>query len=176
SDVNITDNRTEVRQWEVSPFWVSRLGTFANLHARYTWSQANSKGSTRVLDSESNAIALGVSSGSQFSDLGWSLNYSKQEIESTRNRFPERERESIVASASYRLLPTLSALGSVGRDDNTYGSLSGNTGGDFYSVGLEWAPSRRTRIRGEVGERYFGDTANVLAEHRTRLTTWALSY
>jgi uncharacterized protein (PEP-CTERM system associated) len=176
SDVNITDNRTEVRQWRLSPYWVSRLGTFANFQARYTWQQAKSKGETTPLDSESNGVNVGISSGSRFTDFGWALTYDKQEIESTRSEFPQRELESLTASASYRFLPTVSALGSVGRDDNTYGSVSGDTGGNFYSVGLEWAPSRRTKFRGEVGERYFGDTASVYAEHRTRLTTWTLSY
>src|SRR5690606_26593221 len=61
-------------------------------------------------------------------------------------------------------------------EDNSYGSVQGSTTGNFYSVGLEWIPSSRTRVRAEVGERYFGNTGSFAFEHRTRLTSWNLNY
>lgn len=176
SDVNLTPNRTEVRQATFSPYWVSRLGTFAALTARYTWSRAESDGATSVLNTDTQSASLQLASGSRFSDLGWSLAYSKQEIESSRGRFASRSLESVTGTVRYRVLPTLFALGSLGHDENVFGSARGSTGGDFYSVGLEWAPSLRTKVSGEIGERYFGNTARLSAEHRTRLSTWNLSY
>lgn len=176
SDVNISDSLREVRHYSIGPYWVSRLGTFANAQARYTIDRSESDGATRALDSESQAISLGLSSGPRFNDLGWSVTYYKQEIESSRGRFSKRELESATATASYRVTPTLAALGTVGRDDNKYDSLSGKTGGSFYSVGLRWTPSPRTLVEGEIGERYFGNTGRFRGEHRTRLTTWTLEY
>lgn len=177
SDVNITPNRTEARQATVSPYWVSRLGSFANLQARYTWSRNETDGVTASLNSGSQGINVSLTSGLEFSALGWSLVYFKQNIESTTGQFTDRELESITGSASYRLLPTLSALLTVGRDDNTYGAgIRGNTSGNFHSAGFQWTPSNRTRVRAEMGKRYYGDTAVFNAEHRTRLTTWNISY
>jgi uncharacterized protein (PEP-CTERM system associated) len=84
--------------------------------------------------------------------------------------------ETLTASASYVLFPTLSGLLSFGREDNSYGDTQGSIGGNFYTVGFQWTPSRRTSIRAEVGERYFGNTFSLDAQHRTRLTTWTLTY
>jgi uncharacterized protein (PEP-CTERM system associated) len=176
SNVNLSGNQTEVRTATISPYWISRLGTFANLQARYRWNRAETSGDTNVGDTESQAINLTLSSGVQFNDLGWSLAYSKQNIDSTEGEFEQRQLESVTASVSYRFLPTLSGLVTVGRDDNTYGSARGDTGGNFYSVGFEWVPSSRTSVRAEWGRKYFGDTANVNMSHRTRLTSWTLTY
>ena len=176
SSTNLSGNQTEVRTAAISPYWISRLGTFANLQARYRWNRAETSGSTDVSDTESQAINLAVSSGVQFNDLGWSLAYSKQNIDSIGGEFEQRQLESVTAAASYRLLPTLSGLVTVGKDDNTYGDARGDTGGSFYSVGFEWVPSSRTSVHAEWGRRYFGDTANVNMSHRTRLTSWTLTY
>jgi uncharacterized protein (PEP-CTERM system associated) len=176
SDANINPNRAEIRQATISPFWVSRLGTFANAEARYSWNKIQSDGATSALNSQSDLVSLGLSSGLDFSNLGWSLNYSKQQIDSDEGQFSERTLESVKASASYRVLPTLAAIATVGHDDNSYGDVRGKTKGTFYSVGFEWVPSSRTKVRAEVGEHYFGNTAALNAEHRTRLTTWSLVY
>jgi uncharacterized protein (PEP-CTERM system associated) len=176
SDVNINDNRTEVRRATLSPFWVSRIGSFAEMQARYTWNRVESSGETSATDSELNGIDLGFSSGPEFNVLGWSVGYTKQKIDSTTGRFESRDLETLTATARYRLTPTVFPLVTVGRDDNSYGSVRGGTTDNFYSVGVEWIPSTRTRVRGEIGERYFGNTGSFRFEHRTRLTTWNLTY
>lgn len=176
SNINLSGNRTEVRQYNVSPYWQSRLGNSAQLHARYSWNRAESTGETRVLNSETNGININVSSPPTPRTFSWSVVYNKQEIESTSGQFAERELESIIASGKLRIFPTLYGLVSIGRDDNTYGSTRGSTGGDIYDVGVEWIPSSRTRVSATVGDRYFGTTYALDAQHRTRLTTWTLTY
>jgi uncharacterized protein (PEP-CTERM system associated) len=176
SDANINPNRTEVRRATLSPYWVSRIGTFAQMQARYTWNRVDSSGETSATDSELNGINLDLSSGPAFNVLGWSVGYIKQKIDSTTGRFQSRDLETLTATARYRLTPTLFPLVTVGRDDNSYGSVRGGTTGSFYSVGMEWIPSSRTRVRGEIGERYFGNTGSFRFEHRTRLTAWNFNY
>ena len=39
-----------------------------------------------------------------------------------------------------------------------------------------WQPTERTNIAFSGGQRFFGDTYNGLASHRTRLTVWDASY
>ena len=39
-----------------------------------------------------------------------------------------------------------------------------------------WQPTERTNIAFSGGQRFFGDTYNALASHRTRLTVWDASY
>jgi len=176
SNINLTTNMTEVRHVNLSPYWVSRLGTFASVQAKYTWDRTASSGAARTLDTEAQNVQLSLSSGPEFSDLGWSVVWSLQQIDSTGQQFSQRELESATANARYKFWPTLFALGTVGRDKNSYGSARGSTGGNFYTLGLEWVPSSRTKVRGEIGERYYGNTGSFNAEHRTRLTSWQLSY
>jgi len=176
SDVNITNNQTEVRQTTISPYWQSRLSNWANLQARFTWSQAESSGQTSALNSETQAATIGISSGPAFSDLGWSLTYSRSSTESSSGQFSQRDIESVSGTVRYRVMPTLTALATVGRDHNTYGSTRGSTGGEFYDIGFEWIPSTRTKVAATLGERYFGNTYSLNAEHRTRLTSWTVLY
>jgi len=175
-NVNLTNNRVEVRQSSVSPYWVSRLGSWGNLQARYTWSRAETDNQTQNLDSDSQTVNLGVTSGPAFSDLGWSLTYNKQRTESTAGQLQRRDLESLTGTARYKLSPIVFGLVTIGREDNSYGSTRGSTSGEFYSVGLEWAPSSRTRVRGTIGERYYGNSYSFDAEHRTRLTSWTIGY
>lgn len=176
SNVNLTSNRTEIRQASLKPYWVSRLGSFANLRADLNWARVESDGATSSLNSETRGTQIAVSSGPSFGDLGWNVAYSNSQIESSSGQFTERELENYTASLRYRLWPTLSALLTLGRDHNTYGSARGSTSGEFYSAGIEWVPSMRTKISAQLGERYYGKTAALDASHRTRLTTWQVSY
>lgn len=176
SNVNLNSSRTEVRQASLSPYWVSRLGSFANLRAQLNVSRAESDGAARVLSTDTQGTQLSLSSGPSFSDLGWNVVYSNNQTESTSGQFSKRETENYTATLQYRLWPTLSALLTAGRDHNTFGNARGTTGGSFYTVGVNWVPSTRTSVNAQVGERYFGKTAALDASHRTRLTTWQLSY
>jgi len=176
SNVNLTANRTEVRQAELRPYWVSRVGNFANVRAGAHIARNESSGATQSLNSETRGVDVVFSSGPVFSDLGWSLSYSNQQIESDSGQFTQRELENFTANVRYRVWPTLTALMTVGRENNTYGNARGTTGGAFFTVGADWAPSPRTRVTAQIGERYYGKTALLDASHRTRLTTWQVSY
>jgi uncharacterized protein (PEP-CTERM system associated) len=177
SNINVTGNRTDVRQATVSPYWVSRLGSWGNVEARYTWSRVDTSGEARDIGSDTRAVNLTLKNGPAFTTFGWSGTYSRQDIQSTGGgQFPERTLETTSVTGSYRLFPTLSMLATVGYEDNSYGSTQGSTAGRFWNVGADWVPSTRTRVRGTFGERYFGNTYSLDAEHRTRLTTTMLSY
>lgn len=176
SDVNISANRTEVRNSFVSPYWKSRLGNWGSLDARFSWTRQDADGEARALSTETQGMSVGISSGPAFSNFGWSLVYSDQTVESTGGRFARREIESLTGSARYRFLPTMTGILTIGRDENSYGSVRGSTGGDFYSLGLEWAPSTRTKVSASAGERYFGNSYAFNFEHRTRLSTWRIGY
>jgi uncharacterized protein (PEP-CTERM system associated) len=176
SNVNLTGNRTEVRQANISPFWASRLSTWGSLEARYTWTRTEETGQASALDTETQATSLNLRSGPAFSVLAWSGAYSRQDIESTGGEFPERTIETIAANIQYKLLPTFALVATIGYDDNTYGSTRGSTSGRFWNAGANWAPSTRTHLHATFGERYFGNTYSLDAAHRTRLTTWTLNY
>lgn len=176
STSNINANQTEVRQATLSPYWVSRLGSIANIRAQLTLSRAESDGAAQALSSDTQGTQITLSSGSAFSDLGWTVAYSSNQTESTSGQFSKRESENYTATLRYRIWPSLTALATTGRDHNSFNNARGATGGTFYTLGFDWAPSPRTRVNAQLGERYFGKTASLDASHRTRLTTWQVTY
>jgi uncharacterized protein (PEP-CTERM system associated) len=179
NNTNLTDNRTEVRRIVISPYWLGRLGTWADLEARYTWDQVQSSGTTDQLDSTLSGYHLNLKSGPQFGNLGWSLRYLKQHIDYTQtgSRIQDTSLENLTATLRYLIYPTLTAVGSVGYDDNNYVTAPGQeNSGPFWNAGLEWAPSQRTHVGGTFGHRYDGDTKSFNFRHRTRLTVWTVTY
>ncbi|MFP5410407.1 MAG: TIGR03016 family PEP-CTERM system-associated outer membrane protein [Gammaproteobacteria bacterium] len=173
ADATVNDsNRATVGSYSISPYVVKRLGTFAVAQARYTASGAIFENNA-ASDSNSNAFTAGLSSGTRFNDLSWSLNYSIRETDNQSGTDTTFERTS--ATLGYALSRQFRVFGSIGEDSNEYLSVT-DTAGSFYSVGFGWAPTRRTALEASAGESYFGPTYSLAASHRTRQTRWEVRY
>jgi uncharacterized protein (PEP-CTERM system associated) len=171
-------NRTTVGLYSISPYIQQRLGTFAFAQVRYTASGAIFQNNVAP-NANSNAIAATLSSGTRFTDLSWGLNYSLRKIQN-RNAVNTANNtdvtfESASATAGYVLTRHFRVFGTIGHDSNDYLSSSG-TSGAFYSAGFGWSPSRLTSFEASAGERYFGRTFSLAANHRTRLSQWTVRY
>jgi uncharacterized protein (PEP-CTERM system associated) len=165
-------NRATVGTYSVSPYIKKRLGTFANAEARYTTSGAIFENDVAANASVNEYIAA-LTSGSRYTDLSWGLNYSYRE---TRNRdFADSIFERASATLGYALTRKFRIFGTVGDEWNDYLSAT-ETDGSFWSAGVGWSPSRRTSLEASMGRRYFGNTYDVSARHRTRASNWNVSY
>jgi len=177
ADVN-DSNRATVGTYLISPYIQKRLGTFANAQARYTASGAIFENQSSA-DSTVNAFSAGLTSGTQFNDLSWGLNYSLRKAEnrdaSTTTANTDTTFERASATVGYALTRKFRVFGTVGQDWNDYFSTT-ETDGSFYSVGFGWSPSRRTSIEASAGERYSGSTYSFSGSHRTRMSRWTVRY
>jgi uncharacterized protein (PEP-CTERM system associated) len=165
-------NSTEISTWRVSPYVVQRIGTSANLIARYTKdsTQTNVLGYGNTQGDE--ATVTLTSAGNQ--RIGWSLSYDRQLL---NDRFAgDSTTVMALAGLSWRVRPGFSLTSSVGYDDNDYHALGGRTRGRNWSVGFAYIPSDRTSLTMSVGRRYFGNSRALAALHRSRHTVWNLSY
>lgn len=166
-------NRTPVGVYSLSPYIQKRLGSFATLQARYTTGGAIF-GNNSASDSVTNAFTASLNSGPRFNDLSWGLNYSIYQADnngaSSNSTF---ERASV--TLGYALTRKFRVFGTYGEEWNDYLSAS-NTSGTSYSVGFAWAPSRRTNIEASIGERYFGRTYSLSANHQARASNWYVRY
>jgi len=179
ADAEINDsNRATVGTYSISPYIKKRLGTFANVQARYTTGGAIFENNAAA-DSTVNAFSAGMTSGTQFNDLSWGLNYSirkaanRNAADADANADTTFERAS--ATVGYALTRKFRVFGTVGQDWNDYLS-DAEIDGSSYSVGFGWAPTRRTSVEASVGERYFGRTYSFSGSHRTRLSRWTVRY
>lgn len=177
ADVN-DSNRATVGTYSISPYVLKRLGTFANAQARYTASGAIFE-SDAAADSSANSFSAGLSSGTRFDDLSWSLNYTLRETTNrngtTAAANADTTFETASATVGYALTRKFRVFGVVGQDWNDYPSTT-DIDGSFYSVGFGWSPGRRTSIEASAGERYFGRTYGFSGSHRTRASQWTVRY
>lgn len=176
---NITNNRTTIKTYSISPYLRHNFSNFASAQARYTHNAvyANTGGFS---ESQSDNILLNLTSGSAFRTLGWGLNYSKQKIDrlgtsiSPLNRSIENERYA--GNLRYRVSSQFSLTGTSGYQKFTYQSITGKSAGAFWTTGFIWTPTERTSITANTGKAFFGTTYTLMASHRTRRSAWSLNY
>lgn len=177
-NVNITGNRTEVQTYSVSPYLRHSFSNYASTEIRYTHDEVSTGGSG-LLNSQADRVQLSLNSGSAFSTLGWGLNYSNEKTSygNTANaNTPDIDTEVISGNLSYPVTSKFRLTATGGYEKNNYISTGPKPDGSFWSAGFSWAPSAMTSVDGSAGRRFFGDTYSLAASHRTRLTTWSLSY
>ncbi len=173
ADAEINDsNRATVGTYSISPYIQKRLGSFANAQARYTASGAIFENDVAA-NSNVDAFTAGLTSGTQFNDLSWGLNYSIRKANNENYSDTTFERASV--QLGYALTRKFRVFGTVGQDWNDYLSSTG-IDGSSHSVGFGWVPTRRTSVEASVGERYFGRTYSLAGSHRTRLSRWTVRY
>ncbi len=169
-----TANRSEVKTWRVSPYLVHRFGRTASTELRYTRDSVDA-GNSRFGTSDSDTLTFRLDSGANFDDLGWGLQLSDQKID--YSLVNDSAIKTANAYLRYVVSPKLSLTAGVGYDDFDYQSLDGAaTRGQSWNAGFAWTPSRRTSLVASIGHRYFGPSRQLKALHRSRYTSWNISY
>ncbi|MGE5522528.1 MAG: TIGR03016 family PEP-CTERM system-associated outer membrane protein, partial [Rhodospirillaceae bacterium] len=206
SDVNRTSNRTSVHAYSISPFLRRTFARDITAEVRYSHnvvkygaSNLSSSEADRVdavLTSGSpynltSGSAQGLTSGAAYSPTGipaynvgsglaykaftWNVAYFKDHIRYTETH-QSVDMERINAGAHRRITANVGILASVGYERNDYLTVGPPPSGKFWSVGPEWTPTPRTHLAATIGRRFFGPTRTLDFSHRTRLTTWTLTY
>lgn len=169
----LASNQSKVKTWSISPHLQQQYGQLASMALRYTRDQV--QGGTRgFATSTSDSIAANLASGRAFGQLGWHLNYVRQELDDSING--ETSTEIAAANLRYALTPRLGLTSSVGYDRYRFQGLGGDTAGRNWSYGFEWNPSLRTSVSASLGRHFYGQTGAFSLMHRSRRTTWQIVY
>jgi len=166
-------NRATVGTYSLSPYVRHRFGTFANAEARYTLSGALFQNNA-ANDVTSNQLQASLTSGTQFNDLSWGLDYSYRDA--TVQGGADATFEHYGARAGYALTRHVRVFGTLGYDNNDYATQGARVSGRSWSLGVGWAPTRRTHIDVSAGRSYFGRTYGLDFTHRTARTVWTANY
>lgn len=172
-NVNVAGNRTEVKNYSVSPFLRNNFSKFASSEIRYTHGEVNT-GTGGLSDSQMDSIQLSMNSGTAFKTLGWGLNYGKEKTAYTS--IQNFDRESLNGNLRYLLTPRLSLTATGGYERNSYISAGDKPEGSSWSAGFSWAPSTKTSISASAGQRFFGETYSLNANHHSRRVAWTMGY
>jgi uncharacterized protein (PEP-CTERM system associated) len=167
SNLYSSTNRTDIQTWSIAPILRHRFGRTANLTVQATRDSVKSNQVTAAYgDSLGNTGAVTLSSGANFTTLGWDLQYTRQHLDS--KHFGSTSSENANATLRYRLGREWTALATVGYDSYEYLALRDRTAGRSYTAGFSWTPSTRTSIEATFGRRYFGKTGSLTATSRNR--------
>jgi len=166
-------NRTDVNTYSIAPTLRHRFGGTADAYVRYTRNRVEGD---RVLGTTNGeTIIANVTSGANFSTLGWGLNAVQDEF--SGGLYGESVSQNVEASLRYRLSRSLSLTATGGYDKYDYSAQSGNeTKGASYTGGFIWTPSPRTRLQMSYGRRYYGNTGAMALSFRSHRSAVNMSY
>jgi uncharacterized protein (PEP-CTERM system associated) len=168
-----TNNRSEVRTYTISPYARKRYGSLAQGELRYAH-QGVSTGTAGFANYNSDKLSLNVANGEAFRVLGW--NVAAWREQSRYSSLSSVTSDYLNGGLSYALTEQLSLTGSAGYERYTYQSVADSPHGGSWSVGFSWLPSSRTRLDASAGRRFYGSAYTLNGTHRSRHTTWNLSY
>jgi uncharacterized protein (PEP-CTERM system associated) len=168
-----TGNRSEVRTYTISPYVRKRYGSIAQGEVRYTHQGVNSD-TGGFANYNSDRLNASASSGEAYRTLGWDVAGSTQQsrysdLDSVRSDY-------VNGTLRYRLTDQFSLTSSAGYERYTYQTQGDAPSGASWSVGFDWRPSSRTSLAATAGRRFYGDAYSLNGTHRSRFTTWNISY
>lgn len=172
-DGYLTENRTNVKSYSVSPYVTHSFGPLVSGDLRYTHDVVSAD-SAGFNHSKADGVqaSLGGGIGAR---VGWGLHYNRQRLDDGTG--PTTISGNTGMNGSYLIAAPLRLTASIGRDQYKYQSQVGDAPtGKSWSFGFAWTPSSRTSVSASIGKRYFGDSHHVDAVHRTRATAWSVRY
>lgn len=174
SNVNATGNRSTVSTYYASPYLRRDFGSEVQAEARYTYSVWSSDNTSTLSNSEAGRTNLGLKSGPAYKLLTWGVDYVRETI----NYDAQQDTLNEAGTAKVRRLitPTVGLLAQAGYEKYEAGAVAPVREGLSWSAGFDWTPTPRTALAATAGERLDGDTYSLDFRHRTRLTTWSVSY
>src|SRR5215831_7154283 len=167
----INGNRSEVRTLGVSPYFKGRLFGLADYEARWTqnWSR-NSTTTSANYDSSLASLRVNGDTGPRL--LNWSADASHLAYSYDVGR---RTVDDIIRGTLYITPdPQLRLSLIAGRESTNIGSIETQTN-NTPGFGVDWSPSERSQLSGQIEKRFFGNYHSLSFTHRTPRTVWKFS-
>ncbi len=168
-------NTTQLRTLRLSPYAVGHFGTFADYRVQYSAATSNLADTSNVVARLDQTLGATITSGARFNRLGWAWSGERQRREYASDLVLNRDSSAL--KAFYLVNPELRVGGGIYYDGiDGLKNADGDTKGFGPGATIDWNPSRRTTLRGEVVHRYYGTTGKLSFAHRRDLFTFGLDY
>lgn len=171
-----SENVARVSVVSVAPYVTGRLGTFAEYRAQYAMTRTDTSDAVRsILARNDDRIFASLKSGPQFVRWGWSLSSSGSRREFHNGL--DLSSTYTVATAYYVFSPEL-RVGASANHLYVEGLTNekGKTSGWGPGISVDWVPSRRTTLRFEAADQYYGTSGRLSVAHRAERWTIGLDY
>ncbi len=165
------NNRSDVRTFDLSPYFLHHFGTLVETETRYRYSDVRISDDAAA-DTRTFKETFVANSGRRFQRVRWSLAANRSK-EMRDGRSPSLK--ILTVDNDYTLVwdRQVSLLAGVGYEDIEDGSLINQPKGLTWNGGLALNPSRRTSLRATYGRRFDDDNFAFDGTHelssRTRM-------
>jgi uncharacterized protein (PEP-CTERM system associated) len=174
SNANITGNRTTATSTHLSPYLQRNIGSAARAEARLTYTRLESDQNQQALpDNTGRRVFLSLANGPAYKLLTWDLAYTGESIDYETHQ--QTTTEVLIANARRSITSTVGLLARAGYERYDTG-LPDALEDPRYSAGFDWTPTPRTRVAATAGQRLGDETYSFEFRHRTRLTSWNVTY
>ena len=173
NNFNLSNNRAEVKTYSISPYFISKFNNNFTSELRYVHDSVVS-GSLLSSNSQSDSLRFSLSSGSAFKTVNWGLNYSHQNVH--YDNLAPLTTEMTTVSLGYQISPLFRLTSTSGYEKNSYVTLGEKPPGYFWTAGFAWAPTQRTNLIFNTGQRFYGKTHAMTFSHRGRMSVFSVGY
>ena len=173
-NTNITRNRANVSNYSISPYLRNSFYEIASYELRFTHSKFYSD-TYWLNNSVEDSVLLDINNGAAFSSLGWGLHLNKQITDYDNG---QRNGTQIYSGdLRFPITPAFRLTAARGYENYDYVSLTGlPPEGHFWSAGFAWNPSALTNVEANTGQRFYGKSHFLSANHHSRNTIWTVGY
>lgn len=170
SQISDTANRTETRQFSVSPYIKGEIGSVANYGLRLDASRISTDANLGV-DRTTKSWTAKLESASTLAGWAWAADFL--DTRSDYSEGADTRYQMARGTISYYFDSRLRVFVRAGREKNNFAA---DDGSDItHGVGFRWAPTERTEIAGETDDRFFGRSYLYSFKHRMRRSSWNAS-
>jgi len=176
-NLSISGNRTNVTTYSISPYIEKKFSGNTKMLLRGTFDKTYyDKRLNRNIGSgvENRIYNFSLSNDAGIKYIGWGLNFNRSEFSS--NVLPKNFYEEKSLTLSYNKSQQFTPFVTAGNEKNSIDQTMLNSGGGYWSAGLEWNPTSRTSISIAKGARFYGDTSRLSWETQGRFLTIGVDY
>lgn len=164
----VTDNSSEVINFQISPYIKGNLNNRMDYEARYSLKEIRS-GAENISNLTTENIKLEFKSTAEGRSVRWSAlaSYANSDYKLRRNTTTGTLRGAVI----YEMTPQTSFSLIAGAESTDEISPTRESH-KILGLGAKWLPTERTQIAASVEKRYFGTAHNLAFEHTTGRTAW----
>lgn len=170
-----TQNRSNVRSFDISPYFLHHFGAWVDTISRTRYSMVTNSAGTVSNNTTRNTTFI-ISGGRRFQRFGWSLTLDRAK-EARDGDAPTRRTRNIDGNVTFAVNRKISLLSGFGHEDVEDGTLNDQPKGITWNAGFTFTPSPRTSLSATYGRRFGGRDISLDATHSlSRRTTFTATF
>ena len=172
SNLPITGNRVDSRNFEIRPYWQQRIGQ-ADLYMDVAYREVDYD-SDEIQSNDERSGRFELSNHERQQGLAWGLDYQYRQMEFESSSPWEFQRAAL--DLGFWVNGTMRIFGVVGAETSFENLGESNLDEDFWEVGFQYRPNQRLNIELAAGDRSYGNSFRGDFSYEMRRGNISLTY